>query len=44
MVGVLSGCLNEAKKRELGDGLDEPSAVSRVKVVTCSLEGKGYNY
>ena len=39
MVGVLSGCLNEAKKPEFGDSLDEPSAVSRVKVVTCSLRG-----
>ena len=37
MVGVLYGRLNEAKKPELRDGLDEPSAVSRVKVVTCSL-------
>ena len=39
MVGVLSGCLHEAKKLELGEGLDEPSGVSRVKVITFSLRG-----
>ena len=40
VVGLFSGCLNEAKKLELRDGLDEPSTVSRVKVVTCSFKGQ----